>query len=235
MPEDEIKTETADVSYMPDIDVSLLSPEDDTFHDDHSIKSEPLFDAEEPILPKIEMFEDHDSSSQSSVEAEAEAETEVKQKTKAPSRAKPYSEVRETKRIQDVKISSFMQMSCELCDIKYPSFSDVYVHYDRIHKIRGYVRCCQRKFYSRGILLQHIDTHLNPDAHKCDTCGKNFCNKLTLRNHIIVVHGPEDKKTHVCDKCGKGFVKPHLLVRHVRERHPTEEDKKYICDDCGCR
>lgn len=51
------------------------------------------------------------------------------------------------------------KMNCEACDQAFETFFDICSHFRRTHKRPGFVRCCRRKFFQRGQLLEHIQTH----------------------------------------------------------------------------
>lgn len=70
----------------------------------------------------------------------------------------------------DKQICDFFNMSCELCTIVFDSFRDVCSHYPDAHGVyRGYVKCCERKFFIRDTAIEHINWHSNPEMFKCET------------------------------------------------------------------
>lgn len=58
------------------------------------------------------------------------------------------------KRIQDV-----CELICELCQRECTNVTEMLEHYRQTHNIRGYVRCCKKKYFSRGPLMEHIRSH----------------------------------------------------------------------------
>lgn len=64
-------------------------------------------------------------------------------------------------------IDQYFDMNCELCESIFNSLDDAITHYATNHNNpRGYVRCCQLKFASKGLLNWHIVWHLNPEVFK---------------------------------------------------------------------
>lgn len=58
------------------------------------------------------------------------------------------------KTIQDVCV-----LICELCQRECSNVTEILEHYRHAHNIRGYVRCCKKKYFSRGPLIEHIRGH----------------------------------------------------------------------------
>lgn len=64
-------------------------------------------------------------------------------------------------------IDQYFDMNCELCETVFNSLEDAISHYAINHNNpRGYIRCCQLKFASKGLLNWHIVWHLNPEVFK---------------------------------------------------------------------
>ena len=61
---------------------------------------------------------------------------------------------------------------------------------------------------------------------RCETCGKKFGQKITLKNHMTI---HDDVKPHLCDLCGKSFRQRTHLLNH-KQRHGT--NKKFPCSTC---
>ena len=55
--------------------------------------------------------------------------------------------------------------------------------------------------------------HEGLKSHKCDLCGKAFCDARYLKIHVTTVH--EGKKNHKCDLCDKGFTQASSLNSHI--------------------
>lgn len=134
---------------------------------------------------------------------------------------------------EDGRIREFFSMVCEICnDVEFETFVKAKNHYRNVHNTAGYLSCCGKKFLRRGRVLDHIHRHLNPDAYRCDPCGKRFADKFALKNHIEN-HEPFDSRAHKCSLCSSSFTKASKLAQHERLRHCSEEDKKFHCDKCN--
>ena len=84
--------------------------------------------------------------------------------------------------------------------------------------------------------------HTVHDGHKdykCESCGKEFAQKIHLKNHTLSVH--ENKKyakkkspqKQKCEICFEWFCDKRSLKGHIEAVH--EKKKLYECDTCGKR
>uniref|UniRef100_A0A336M8E7 CSON013290 protein n=1 Tax=Culicoides sonorensis TaxID=179676 RepID=A0A336M8E7_CULSO len=131
-----------------------------------------------------------------------------------------------------VDISKYLL--CELCSGRpmFPSFNDMNDHYQENHGIRGYVRCCSKRFYTRRSVVYHSDVHSRPVDYICKICQRLLPNKYALRDHMTR-HKPEEEKKFQCKTCPKRFHIEYDLTIHIRnvhEKNPQEE--KAHCDTC---
>lgn len=55
-----------------------------------------------------------------------------------------------------------MEIVCYVCGAQYDQFLKLQRHCRKEHKTRGYILCCNRKYYRRCLILQHLKFHLNP-------------------------------------------------------------------------
>lgn len=126
----------------------------------------------------------------------------------------------------------FKQMNCKICQEPLENFSATQKHFLDIHQQKGYLFCCNRKFFKRRDLVDHIHCHLNPNHFKCAKCGKVLSDRVRLEKHEMGVHGGVKVKKHRCDTCGKSFLEIHDLNRH-KLTHLSEDEKKFPCKECG--
>lgn len=147
---------------------------------------------------------------------------------------KSYNKHRTNRKENDKFIAEhFKQMFCDLCQIPFEDFPSMQRHFTEIHKQRGYVVCCKRKFFDRTRLVDHLHCHLNPDHFKCAECGKAMSDRISFDSHMLRVHrANEVVKQHSCDVCGKSFTEAYVLRIH-KLTHLPEEEKKFPCEDCG--
>ena len=66
----------------------------------------------------------------------------------------------------------------------------------------------------------------------CDTCGKSYANKASLRLHKLHVHEKYSEEVP-CDVCGISFRTRELLKQHQEREHSAEP--KFVCEECGQR
>lgn len=68
---------------------------------------------------------------------------------------------------EDQEIRDFYAMICEFCTSEvFGNITEAREHYRLKHKQIGYLKCCDRKFFNRPRLMDHIALHKNPDAFK---------------------------------------------------------------------
>ena len=99
---------------------------------------------------------------------------------------------------------------CELCPDKY-------------YNKRKYLREHIYKYHDEGHKEGHID-------YKCESCGKSFSQKQTLRNHIHTIH--EGHKDYKCETCGKSFAERGTLAKHIRIIHEGVKES-FQCTQCA--
>lgn len=138
---------------------------------------------------------------------------------------------------EDVQIRENFPMKCNICDDKDVPFTtllEMRRHYREVHKTRGYLVCCGKKFSTRYHIMEHVLRHVNPKAYQCNQCARVCSSKFALKSHIDAVHGPRDSRTYKCSLCPSSFVKAGVLKRHVLNKH-SESGKQFPCDECGKR
>ncbi|KAM7348117.1 uncharacterized protein ACRADG_007535 [Cochliomyia hominivorax] len=120
-------------------------------------------------------------------------------------------------------------LECDICNETFPVFELLKGHFKTTHNTRCYIKCCERKFFRRCVLVDHIRLHINPETHKCDICGKPSSSKYNLKLHKKVVH--EETEQFECEVCHRSFNQKPNLERHLLT-HVTGS-KDFICKECG--
>uniref|UniRef100_A0A1I8Q6K9 C2H2-type domain-containing protein n=1 Tax=Stomoxys calcitrans TaxID=35570 RepID=A0A1I8Q6K9_STOCA len=128
----------------------------------------------------------------------------------------------------DEFLKKHFEMKCAFCQQKFDEFRSLCNHYSSAHNEQGYALCCDKKFFRRPHLIDHINYHLNPEYFKCNICGKCWNNRQRLHNHLRI-HGERDFS---CDICGKKFVEGRHLETH-KLVHVPESEKNFPCNECG--
>ncbi|XP_065366264.1 transcription factor grauzone-like [Calliphora vicina] len=159
---------------------------------------------------------------------------------KSPSKRKKLKLVDDTKKESSNNIEkglesdSFIaewkpELECDICGETSTNFQQLRQHFKEQHKTRGYIKCCERKFHRRYVLVDHIRLHLNPEMHKCDICGKPSSSQYNLKLHKKIMH--ESTEQFECEVCHKMFNQKPTLERH-RLIHVTGS-KDFVCQECG--
>ena len=61
--------------------------------------------------------------------------------------------------------------------------------------------------------------------HQCETCGKTFSRKSSLKRHVESDH--QNQKIN-CDQCNKTFSRKISLIHHKRDEHQVH----LVCKEC---
>ncbi|KAI8124146.1 Zinc finger protein 208 [Lucilia cuprina] len=122
------------------------------------------------------------------------------------------------------------QLECGICNESFDNFDSLKIHFKKQHNARCYVKCCERTFYRRCALVEHIRLHINPEIYKCDICGKPSSNKYGLKLHKRALHA-ETQQTFECEICQKIFKQKQNFERH-KLIHATG-NKDFKCEECG--
>lgn len=79
-----------------------------------------------------------------------------------------HLKVRTSKEKSDAQIKEFVNLMCDICKTspQFNSFKELQEHFSSEHNQRGYVECCDKKFYRKDRLMNHITNHIYPDAFK---------------------------------------------------------------------
>lgn len=79
-----------------------------------------------------------------------------------------HLKVRTSKEKSDAQIKEFVNLNCNICKSspQFNSFKELQDHFSGEHNQRGYVECCDKKFYRKDRLMNHITNHIYPDAFK---------------------------------------------------------------------
>lgn len=65
----------------------------------------------------------------------------------------------------ETKMADYFQMSCDLCLHQFKSWNDARTHYlDKHNVLKPFLRCCNRKFFLRSRIIEHITWHVDPSS-----------------------------------------------------------------------
>ncbi|XP_023037815.1 transcription factor grauzone [Drosophila willistoni] len=124
------------------------------------------------------------------------------------------------------------KVQCSICSKPQEGFSELLVHMRQEHKQRGYAMCCNRKFYKRGVLVDHLQHHQNPELFKCHICNRVMGQRRSLELHMRMHEVKERGRLYQCDVCMKSFYSLKVCDRHKLTHIPKElwNDE---CPTCG--
>uniref|UniRef100_A0A0K8UXT7 Transcription factor grauzone n=2 Tax=Bactrocera latifrons TaxID=174628 RepID=A0A0K8UXT7_BACLA len=170
----------------------------------------------------------------SSYSEELESENEGDRYSKRKSRIinKPKSVSKKTAELDEYIAKKNFQFTCCICQIPLEDFTHLKSHFSEAHQTSGYVLCCGKKIRQRGLLIDHINFHEDPDYFKCKHCGKRMTERRCIDLHLQYVHGNRER-VHRCTICSKGFFRASCLKQHYNNIHVTEDQKTVPCLECG--
>lgn len=93
---------------------------------------------------------------------------------------------------------------------------------------------CGKCYSSAKYLSSHEKRHENPKKFVCETCGRNFQQKINLQRHMLTHTDPATSKNYECKECGKKYSRDIYLDRHVKENHTPEglAKPRHCCQYC---
>lgn len=133
------------------------------------------------------------------------------------------------KEYDDFLTESHHKLECNICSTHLADFRVLKIHYRNEHNTLGYAICCNKKFYKRGLLVDHLHVHKDPEYFNCQPCKKAFATRRGLEIHIES-HNMKERKFK-CEECGKSFFKQDIFERH-KLMHVPEHEKNFPCNQC---
>uniref|UniRef100_A0A182MM09 C2H2-type domain-containing protein n=1 Tax=Anopheles culicifacies TaxID=139723 RepID=A0A182MM09_9DIPT len=151
-------------------------------------------------------------------------------------------------------IQDYFKLECEICSASLESFKSVQDHYREVHNTVGFVRCCDKQYFIRSYLVDHIGAHQG--SIRCEICQKSYKTKRYLQQHMVECHSRAEDKPFKCTQCHMSYSKEHLLRAH-KQMHVKKQckfcqkvlsnhnslkvhiaqvhsgDANQICDTCG--
>uniref|UniRef100_A0A1B0DMH1 Uncharacterized protein n=2 Tax=Phlebotomus papatasi TaxID=29031 RepID=A0A1B0DMH1_PHLPP len=132
------------------------------------------------------------------------------------------------------RVEAYYNLSCTYCFIRFLRLKELRAHYREMHQQEGYVLCCGKKLFRLTYMLDHMEYHSNPEAFKCDQCGKCVDSQLHLRTHQQQAHpGIYSRRKKVierlseatkqsrftCPYCHREFDYKCAMDRHITQLH----------------
>ncbi|XP_028899362.2 zinc finger protein 845-like [Zeugodacus cucurbitae] len=223
------------------IEELILPPTIDSkdIYNSAEIVSEPLEvkdeTSPEDFVDNFNCFDGENSRSVSSTSVNSESQEDdekpKRRKLKTKKSTKPYNKKRHKTSDHDEFIAQHFKLTCSLCEKTINDFRELKIHYRQVHQTNGYAKCCGKKLYNRGVLVDHIHFHNNPEYFKCQLCEKVLCDRSNLESHLQHFHDSKERTTYKCEICSKCFYRRKVLARH-NLIHAPEEERNVKCTQC---
>lgn len=122
-------------------------------------------------------------------------------------------------------------ISCEFCDKVFTQITHYKRHRNNVHTKEVSYPCtlCDRVFYMKNRLKDHMVTHSGKKEFSCDMCDIKFFLQSQVKTHKKTVH--VEGKPYLCDLCGSNFKSKGILKQHHLTIHT--DIKKFPCRQCG--
>ncbi|XP_035787906.1 zinc finger protein 845-like [Anopheles albimanus] len=203
------------VEYEQDVDIR---------NNDDSLDNEALASGDDGCSEKANLKTEIEATSQEVVAVAREGEEEVKprrrgrppgkrnsKKSDSPAKkSEPKKQSNDSEK--EGRIAEYVSLECELCLMSLDSFIQLQIHYREAHNTAGYVRCCNKQFFRRYLLLDHIAAHIG--TIRCEICQKTYKSSRYLGLHMAKAHGSEEDRPYKCEVCHLSFPKTYLLKTH---------------------
>ncbi|XP_070507332.1 transcription factor IIIA-like [Chironomus tepperi] len=121
--------------------------------------------------------------------------------------------------------------SCEKCGNGYFNMYS-YLKHIKVHDIK---ECsdCHKHFdkWSQLVIHRKEEHKINKsnDKFECDICGKIFCRKPNIREHMKIHLAKEYVYSCTYENCSKFYSAKRNLTAHIRSKH---EGKNFLCYIC---
>ncbi|XP_073985800.1 uncharacterized protein isoform X2 [Rhodnius prolixus] len=98
----------------------------------------------------------------------------------------------------------------------------------RVFKSRGSFQCdrCGRTYCQKFKLMNHLKKHYDDFRFKCEHCSKGYS---TERHLVLHLRCHNDVRPYVCERCPASFLKAEQLKSHLL----FCIDKMYSCNSCS--
>jgi len=130
-------------------------------------------------------------------------------------------------------IRDHYKVQCPVCNEPLDGFSELLVHARKDHNQRGYAVCCNRKFWKRGVLVDHLRRHQDPDLFKCHICHRVMGHRRSLELHMRMHDIKQRGRLYQCEQCSKKFYSSVVCERH-KLTHIPKEQWLVSCTNCNC-
>lgn len=124
---------------------------------------------------------------------------------------------------------------CDICGFATVKRLTLNNHKRARHQIGEFpLRCqtCQKGFFSKYALNDHMNRHTGATPHQCHKCGSAYSSIRTLERHSYKCQ-PELFKNRIfeCRLCKEIFKRKKTWEMHEKTKHP--DGKRNVCEFCG--
>ncbi|KAH8390348.1 hypothetical protein KR200_006125 [Drosophila serrata] len=119
-------------------------------------------------------------------------------------------------------IREHFKVHCPVCNLPMEGFSEMLVHVRREHNQRGYSTCCNIKFWKRGVLVDHLRRHQDPELFKCTICSRVMGQRRSLELHMRMHEVKANGRLYQCEHCSKSFYSSVVCERHKLTHIPRD-------------
>lgn len=109
---------------------------------------------------------------------------------------------------------------CNICNKEYKARKHAVAHINHMH-IDGkkyYCYECDKRFYTKYRLIDHIDIHDDAIAYICYVCDKPLKTKRGVYHHVYDMHTGSRGK-YKCNECGKYYMNKKCVTQHIKRKH----------------
>lgn len=124
------------------------------------------------------------------------------------------------------------ELECSFCHKKCESPYALRIHTEQTHEndLEHICESCGKRFTSKASLKQHRFIHAEENQFKCTLCPKTFRYKRFLNRHMVDHAGLRKTDKRPCSQCDKSFANQYTLECHVKFVH---EGVSFPCKTCG--
>ncbi|XP_028166420.1 zinc finger protein 678-like [Ostrinia furnacalis] len=120
-------------------------------------------------------------------------------------------------------------VKCDWCGHMVSRLGELETHVNRFHlKVKPYqCKYCQKTFFGKERLRDHLITHTSSRAVYCNICNQRFENKQCLKLHMRKHTGV---KPYTCEICGESFRTSSIMNTHKVKKHSERTVACPLCD-----
>lgn len=205
-------------------------------------------DASEVVTPvrkekSVNISTDHDADhSQPKLNAEIQKILKLRPRKNSPTWDCTLCEYKSKHSKKDLKVHILrvhfpdeMYISCEFCQKKCATQSELKIHIDKYHsenkQAKAVCAICNAGFPTGTKLHAHmLENHSDGDRIPCDLCNAKFKTMHNLKIHKKLHDGTNE--VFECPICTKAFRVSYYLTKHIKESH-SSNPKLFVCNECG--